>query len=87
VYRIAVNPAAAIQRGVLLLAEAASHDADDAVRSLLGRLGRVIVLDDALIDTAASVMRGTAADVEAHAADPGARAALERFAKLMSVSH
>ena len=56
VYRIAVNSAAQIQRGVTVIAEGPAQPEDGVLQALLGRLGTVIPVDDALIDTAAAVL-------------------------------
>ena len=79
VYRVAVNRPAAIGRGVTVLADGSRQADDDAVRALFTRVGRVIVLDDALVDTAAAVMRGSAAVVEMHSRDDEGRRALEQL--------
>jgi pyrroline-5-carboxylate reductase len=70
-YRVAVNRPAQIRRGVIVFAEGPPQAPDHAVRSLFARLGKVIPLEDALVDTAAGVMRESAAAVEAHARDEG----------------
>jgi pyrroline-5-carboxylate reductase len=80
VYRVAVNRPAQIRRGVTALAEGPPQSADITVRSLFARLGRVIVIDDALIDAAAAIMSESEALVEAHASDAEGRAALEQLA-------
>ena len=58
------------------------------MRSLFARLGHVIVLDDALVDTAAAMMSDIAANcaavVEAHAGDGARRAALEQLAAFLA---
>jgi pyrroline-5-carboxylate reductase len=83
VYRVAVNRPAAIGRGVTVLADGSPQADDDAVRALFTRLGRVIVLDDALVDTAAAVMRGSAAAVEMCSQDGNGRPALEQLDQLL----
>jgi pyrroline-5-carboxylate reductase len=83
VYRVAVNRPTAIARGVSVLADGPPQPGDDLVRSLLGHLGRVIVLDDALVDAAAAVMRDSAAMVEMHARDDRGRAALEQLTEFL----
>jgi pyrroline-5-carboxylate reductase len=83
VYRVAVNRPTAIARGVSVLADGPPQPGDDLVRSLFGRLGRVIVLDDALVDAAAAVMRDSAAIVETHARGDRGRAALEGLTKFL----
>jgi pyrroline-5-carboxylate reductase len=47
-----------VRRGALVLADDAAQDpeADAAVRALFGELGRLVVLDDALVDTAMALM-------------------------------
>jgi pyrroline-5-carboxylate reductase len=81
VYRIAVNSAAAIRRGVTVVADGPPQREDNLVWSLFARLGTVIVLDDALVDTAAAVMSGIevgcAAVADAQASDGKRLAALE----------
>ena len=81
VYRVAVNRPAAIGRGVTVLAGGPPQPEDNAVHSLFARLGRVVVLDDALVDTAAAVMRDSAAAVEMHGRD---RVALEQLSEFLS---
>jgi pyrroline-5-carboxylate reductase len=85
VYRVAVNRPAAIRRGVTALAEGPPQAEDDAVRSLFARLGRVIVLDDALVDAAAAVMSDSAAVVEAYARDGKGMAPLEQLPALLKM--
>jgi pyrroline-5-carboxylate reductase len=80
VYRVTVNRPAQIRRGVIALAEGPPQSADTTVRSLFARLGRVIVMDDALIDAAAAIMSDSEALVEARARDSEGRAALEQLA-------
>jgi pyrroline-5-carboxylate reductase len=84
VYRVAVNQPAAIGRGVSVLAEGPPQPGDDLVHSLFARLGLVIYLDDALVDTAAAVMRDSAAVVEMHARDEQGRAALEQLTEFLA---
>jgi pyrroline-5-carboxylate reductase len=84
VYRVAVNRPAEIRRGVTILAEGPPEAEDDSVRSLFGRLGQVLVLDDALVDTAAAVMSDAAAVVEAHARDGNRPVALEQLTAFLT---
>jgi pyrroline-5-carboxylate reductase len=79
VYRVAVNRPAAIKRGITVLADAPPQPDDDMVRSLFARLGNLIVLDDALIDTAVALMRHSAAVVEMHTQGPHGRAVLAQL--------
>ena len=62
VYRIAVNTAVQIRRGVTVLADGPAQDDDHLVLALLGRSGKTFTVDDALIDTAAGVLDGVEAD-------------------------
>jgi pyrroline-5-carboxylate reductase len=80
VYRVAVNRPARIRRGVTALAEGPPQGADITVRSLFARLGRVVVMDDTLIDAAATIMSDSEALVEAHAGDAEGRTALPQLA-------
>jgi pyrroline-5-carboxylate reductase len=85
VYRVAVNRPAEIRRGITILAEGPPQAEDDSVRSLFARLGQVLVLDDALVDTAAAVMSDAAAVVEAHARDGNRPAALEQLTAFLTM--
>ena len=62
VYRIAVNSAAQIRRGVTVLAKGPAQPEDHVLQLLLERLGSVITVDDALVDTAAAVLDGVETD-------------------------
>ncbi len=88
VYRIAVNSAAQIRRGVTVIAEGPPQAEDHLVRALLGRLGKVIMVDNALIDTAAAVLRGVQADcigvVEAQAGVGNGRASLDQLERFLA---
>ena len=58
VYRVLPSTPVEVRRGALVLAHDAPQDpaTDVAVRELFGELGRLVVLDDALIDTAMALM-------------------------------
>jgi pyrroline-5-carboxylate reductase len=58
VYRVLPSTPVEVRRGALVLADDAAQDpeADAAVRELFGELGRLVVLDDALVDTAMALM-------------------------------
>lgn len=83
VYRVVVNRPAVIRRGVTVIADGPPQEEDEAVHTLFARLGRVVVLDDALVDTAAAVMRDSAALVEAHARNSRGRGALEQLTEFL----
>ena len=58
-YRVAANRPTRIRRGVSALAERPPQTADVTVHSSFARLGRVIVIDDALSDSEALVQAHT----------------------------
>ncbi len=58
VYRVLPSTPVAVRQGAVILAADAEQDAqlDDAVRGLLEELGTLVVLDDAMVDTAMGLM-------------------------------
>jgi pyrroline-5-carboxylate reductase len=58
VYRVLPSTPVAVRQGAVILAADAEQDAqlDEAVRGLLEELGTLVVLDDALVDTAMGLM-------------------------------
>jgi len=88
VYRIAVNSAAQIRRGVTVMAEGPAHAEDHFVRALLARIGAVITVDDTLVDTAVAVLSGVEADcsrvVHAHIRAGTGRAALDQLERFLA---
>jgi pyrroline-5-carboxylate reductase len=58
VYRVLPSTPVAVRQGAVILAADGEQDAqlDDAVRGLLEELGTLVVLDDAMVDTAMGLM-------------------------------
>jgi len=58
VYRVLPSTPVEVRQGAVVLAADAAQDGatDAAVRELFGELGRLVVLDDALVDTAMALM-------------------------------
>jgi pyrroline-5-carboxylate reductase len=58
VYRVLPSTPVAVRQGAVILAADAEQDAqlDEAVRGLLEELGTLVVLDDAMVDTAMGLM-------------------------------
>jgi pyrroline-5-carboxylate reductase len=58
VYRVLPSTPVAVRQGAVILAADAAQDAqlDEAVRGLLEELGTLVVLDDAMVDTAMGLM-------------------------------
>ena len=61
VYRVLPSLCAEVRRGPVALADAPPQPLDAEVRELFGRIGDVIVLDDALIDVAMGLMSNSPA--------------------------
>jgi pyrroline-5-carboxylate reductase len=61
VYRVLPSLCAEVRRGPVALAESPPQALDAEVRELFGRIGDVIVLDDALIDVAMGLMSNSPA--------------------------
>jgi pyrroline-5-carboxylate reductase len=56
VYRAAASPPCEVRHGVTVFATAAPQATDDQVHALFARVGKVIVLDDELVDIATAVV-------------------------------
>jgi pyrroline-5-carboxylate reductase len=56
VYRAAASPPCEVRHGVTVFAAAAPQATDDQVHALFARVGKVIVLDDELVDIATAVV-------------------------------
>ena len=56
IYRAVASPPCEVRRGVTVFAAAAPQATDDQVHALFARLGKVIVLDDDLVDIATVVV-------------------------------
>ena len=61
VYRALPSVCAEIRRGAVILADSAAQALDAEVRALLGRIGDVVVLDDANVDIAMGLMSNSPA--------------------------